>query len=92
MLYNIVKIKESIKGEKKMLNEKTVTVKMKRIDLCKLMAACTHIKFDFVNDASNAKTEVAKGIAERSAKMWTSLHDMLKKQLEDFDENHKDEI
>lgn len=75
-----------------MLNEKTVTVKMKKIDLCKLMIACTHLQFDFVDDASKAKTEDAKRIAEGSAKMWSDLHEMLKKQLADFDEKHKDEI
>lgn len=57
-----------------MLNEKTVNVKMKRIELCDLLMAVT-----LVGQASDAKK-------------WKALHDMLKAQLDAFDERHADEI
>ena len=68
-----------------MINEKTITVKMKRIELCKLIGACTHLKVDFLDDADNAENDDARMIAHNSADMWASLHAMLKAQLEDFD-------
>lgn len=75
-----------------MINEKTVTVKMRRIDLCKLMTACTHLNFEFQDEAKSTKDEEVKRERERSARMWGALHDMLKAQLDDFDEKHKDDI
>lgn len=51
------------------LNEKTVTVKMKRIDLCNLMLACTVL--DNATDENTTK--------------WATLHDQLKEILDDFD-------
>lgn len=51
------------------LNEKTVTVKMKRIDLCNLMLACTAL--DNATDENTTK--------------WATLHDQLKEILDDFD-------
>lgn len=51
------------------LNEKTVTVKMKRIDLCNLMLACT-----VLDDATDENTT-----------KWAKLHDQLKEILDDFD-------
>lgn len=51
------------------LNGKTVTVKMKRIDLCDLLIACTAL--DAATDENTTK--------------WTKLHDRLKEILDDFD-------
>lgn len=51
------------------LNEKTVIVKMKRIDLCDLLIACT--AFDRATDKNTTK--------------WAKLHDRLKEILDDFD-------
>lgn len=51
------------------LNAKTVTVKMKRSDLCDLMLACTAI-----DDATDEYTT-----------KWKKLHDQLKEILDDFD-------
>lgn len=51
------------------LNEKTVTVKMKRHDLCELMLACTAL--DRATDKHTTK--------------WAKLHDQLKEILDDFD-------
>ena len=51
------------------LNEKTVTVKMMRRDLCDLILACTAI--DQATDENTTK--------------WAKLHDQLKDILDDFD-------
>lgn len=51
------------------LNQKTVTVKMKRIDLCDLLIACTAL-----DDATDENTT-----------KWAKLHDQLKEILDDFD-------
>jgi len=57
-----------IKGGMTMINQKTMTLKLKRIDVCDLMLACTII---------------GQGT---DAKKWGKLHDMLKVQLDAFDE------
>lgn len=54
------------------LNQKTVTVKMKRIDLCDLMLACTVL--DNATDENTTK--------------WARLHDQLKEIIDDFDSKH----
>lgn len=51
------------------LNEKTVTVKMKRIDLCDLLIACTALD----------------GGTDENTTKWAKLHDQLKEILDDFD-------
>lgn len=51
------------------LNQKTVTVKMKRIELCDLLMACTAL--DEETNADNRK--------------WAKLHDKLKAVLDEFD-------
>lgn len=51
------------------LNQKTVTVKMKRVELCDLLMACTAL--DEETSADNHK--------------WAKLHDKLKEILDDFD-------
>ncbi len=51
------------------LNQKTVTVKIKRIELCDLLIACTAL--DEETSADNHK--------------WAKLHDKLKAILDDFD-------
>lgn len=51
------------------LNEKTVTVKIKRIELCDLLLACTAL-----DNATDEET-----------KKWAKLHDRLKEILDDFD-------
>lgn len=51
------------------LNQKTVTVKMKRIELCDLLMACTAL--DEETNADNRK--------------WAKLHDKLKAVLDEYD-------
>lgn len=75
-----------------MLNEKIVTVKMRRLDLCKLMFACTSLNFCFQDEAKNESDAEVKRMKIESSKMWSELHDMLKEQLNAFDEKHKDDI
>lgn len=53
-----------------MLNQRIVTVKITRKELCNLMLACTCAKH-------NAGDDGAK---------WAALHDTLKEQLDAFDE------
>lgn len=53
-----------------MLNQRIVTVKITRKELCDLMLACT----------------CAKHNAGDSGEKWQKLHDTLKEQLDAFDE------
>ena len=52
-----------------MTNEKTVTVKIKRIELCDLLLACTTLDV----------------LTDENTKKWAKLHDKLKEILDDFD-------
>lgn len=54
-----------------MLNEMTVTMKLKRIEVCDLLLACT----------------AAKQRAGDGGKKWEDLHDKLREILEAFDES-----
>ena len=54
-------------------NEKTVAMKIKRIDLCDLMLACTAL--DSATDENTTK--------------WAKLHDKLAAILDEFDEKNK---
>ena len=75
-----------------MLNDKTVSVKMRRIDLANLMTACTMIKYRWIAEAYQATKKEDRDCLEASAEKWTYLHDMLERQLNAFDEKHADEI
>lgn len=54
------------------LNYKTVTLKLKRIEICDLLLA----------------TLAAKQLANDGGKKWEELHDKLKTILDDFDEKN----
>lgn len=54
------------------LNERTVTVTMKRIELCDLLIACTNLAY-LMNQTGNS-----------SAK-WNKLHNILAEALKEFD-------
>ncbi|MEG1758370.1 MAG: hypothetical protein RR235_07945 [Oscillospiraceae bacterium] len=72
-----------------MLNEKTVNVKMKRIELCNLMLATTSISIDAMRELAAAETtEERKKVLPGTIKHWKDLHDMLKSQLDAFDKTH----
>ena len=76
-----------------MLNGKTVNVKMKRIELCNLLMATTCIASDAKRELAAAETtEERKKVLPGTIAHWKSLHDMLKAQLDAFDEKHADEI
>lgn len=53
----------------KPLNERTVSLKLKRIDLCDLLIACSDLRFR----------------TEPEGQKWADLHDKLEAILEDFD-------
>lgn len=75
-----------------MLNGKTVNVKMKRIELCDLLIATTCITIDQRNEYNAPTTsEDRKQILAGSMKKWEALHDMLRAQLDAFDEKHAEE-
>ena len=81
------------KGSFEMLNEKTVTVKMKRIELCNLLMATTCIASEARTELAAAETtEDRKNVLPGTVKHWEALHDMLKSQLDDFDRKHAGEI
>lgn len=52
-----------------MTNQRTMTLKLRRIDVCDLMLACT-------------------ALSDRAEK-WTRLHEVLKAQLDAFDEKEE---
>jgi len=52
------------------MNNKIMTLELKRIDVCDLLLACL----------------AAKEMANDEGKKWTRLHDELKDQLKAFDE------
>lgn len=55
-----------------MLNDQTVTLEIKRIDLCNLLLACTHLDIE----------------TDENTKKWRRLHDELKEVLDAFDKEH----
>ena len=55
-----------------MLNQRTVTVTMKRIDLCNLLKACSGIEYLMRQSGENAQK-------------WHQLHEHLRNALETFD-------
>lgn len=59
------------------MNEKNMTVTMKRIDICDMMLACTII----------TQRLEAEG---HTAKKWRRLHAQLKAALDSFDAEHKE--
>ena len=72
-------------------NGMTVHVKMTRHELCDLLLATTGEKCSFMVFLHNATDENTKKIAEGGIRKWERLHDMLKEQLDAFDEAHKED-
>lgn len=54
------------------MNERTVSVSMKRIDLCNLMLACSNTAYLLEQNG-------------KPATKWNALHDQLKAALDAFD-------
>ena len=52
-----------------MRNESETSIKVRRIDICDLMMACT----------------LAKQMANDGGRKWDKLHDLLKSQLDELD-------
>ena len=57
------------------LNQKTVTLKLKRIEVSDLRLACTVIADSLMRDG-------------QTAEKWEALHDKLSETLKEFDEKH----
>lgn len=51
-------------------NQKIMTIKLRRRDVCELMLACSWAAIDAGGDSSNK---------------WVTLHDILRDQLDEFD-------
>ena len=54
------------------INQKTINLKLKRIEACDLLLACAAISEALVKDGQNAKK-------------WDTLHDKLKTIIDEFD-------
>lgn len=65
-------------------NQRTVTVKMARVDLCNLLIACTSANAIARQNATDRGENV-----ERTH--WDDLHDLLKEQLDAFDKKLDEE-
>lgn len=57
------------------LNQKTVSLKLKRIEICDLLLACTAISDSQKRDG-------------QTAQKWDDLHNKLEAILEEFDKKH----
>lgn len=61
-----------------MYNERTINMKLKRIDICDLLLACT-----FAESAIREECE-QQGLENK----WTKLHDKIQNILEEWDAKH----
>ena len=59
-----------------MLNQKTISLKLKRIDVCDLMLACLAVSDAMKQDG-------------QTAEKWDALHDKLEKIINEFDEKQE---
>lgn len=66
-----------------MSNQRIVTVKMTRKDLCDLLIACTASHFSARERARERGEEVTKT-------HWLKLHDLLERQLADHDKKYEE--
>lgn len=64
-------------------NQRTVTVKMTRKDLCDLLIACTSSNFSAREMARERGEEVTET-------HWKRLHDLLERQLADHDKKYEE--
>jgi len=74
-------------------NQRTYSLKLKRIEICDLMLACTQI----VENVNAEMRDPECGEYRRTvvlpatARKWEALHDELKKQLDEQDERRANE-
>ena len=71
-----------------MFNERNYTITLTRLELCDLMLACTHIKWDAIDEMNNDQNcpEYRKQhVLPETVKKWSALHDKLDKQLNVID-------
>jgi len=69
-----------------------VTIKLPRLDVCKLMLSCTSIaceaRYEMEHD-TNCPDHRRTHVLPETIKMWESLHDKVAEQLDAYDETHK---
>lgn len=69
-----------------MTNQDTMTLKLSRIEVCDLLIACTAIEWEAREEQAAAETsETRREILNGTIKKWEELHDIIKKQLDEFD-------
>lgn len=70
-------------------NALTVDLHLTRLEVCDLLIACTGIRHDMEDEIRDpATTEGRREVLRQSVPKWKSLHDELKRQLEEFDKAH----
>lgn len=62
------------------LNQRTVNIKLKRIDVCDLLIAC------LIAEAASK----ADGGTDCDSNKWSKLHTLLKEQLDNFDKKYEE--
>ena len=72
-----------------MTNERIYKPELTRIDICDLLLATLHIKWDAINELNDAETgEARKEVLKGTIKKWEGIHDRLNAQLEKLDEKY----
>ena len=78
----------SPEGRKEMNNDKMVTVKMTRSDLCRLMLLVSAVKWKFIREADFEKDSEEKTRLLSYTTVCDEMHDKLQKARDDFDEKN----
>lgn len=69
-----------------MTNAEIISLNLRRSDICDLMIATLGIKFDMEDEIRNPETtESRRNVLKNSIGKWERLHDELKKQLDEAD-------
>lgn len=69
-----------------MRNEETMTMEMKRLEICDLLIATTHIVIEARAElADEETTETRKEVLAGTIKKWKRLHDEIARQIAAFD-------
>lgn len=67
------------------MNENEYTIRVNRLEMCKLMQACSSVIWDMRNEMSNDPNcpEYRRShVLPESIKMWQELHDKVQRQLD----------
>lgn len=70
-----------------MMNGEMRSINIRRIDVCDVLMAITGVRCDMMEEIRNENTtETRREILENSLKKWDKLHEEIKRQLEEQDE------